>query len=92
MKTIINKKQLAVYEKYSGDIDGMSRMNNQLEFEVFEGQMSTIWSIITNKLQDIDLINGKLCSKEYSVNTLKDLKEICDAETCEIFMSKINVY
>lgn len=92
MKNFINKRQLIVYEKYGGDVDGLVRLNSKSDIEVFENQIDGIWSVITNKLQDIKLINGKLCSKEYSTNSLIDLKEVCDEETYEIFMSKIEDY
>lgn len=92
MKNFINKKQLIVYEKYGGDVDALVRLNSKPDIEVFENQIDRIWSVITNKLQDIKLINGKLCSKEYSTNSLRDLKEVCDEETYKIFMSKIEDY
>ncbi|WP_313805662.1 hypothetical protein [Flavobacterium sp.] len=92
MKNVINKKQLVVYDKYDGDADGLLRINNLSDIEVFENQIDTIWSFIANKLQDIKLINERLCSKEYSINTLKDLKGNCDTEVYEIFMSKIKKY
>ncbi|MEW5677222.1 hypothetical protein ABGT15_12985 [Flavobacterium enshiense] len=92
MKDVINKRQLIIYEKYNGDVDGLLRVNEKSEIEVFENQIDIIWSVITNKLQDIKLINEKLCSKEYSINSLRDLKEVCDEETYEVFMSKIFDY
>ena len=92
MKNVINKRQLIVYEKYNGDVDGLLRVNEKSEIEVFENKIDIIWSVITNKLQDIKLINEKLCSKEYSINSLRDLKEVCDGDTYEIFMSKIRDY
>ena len=35
MKNFINKEQLAVYEKYDGDIDGLLRVNTKSDIEVF---------------------------------------------------------
>ncbi|MGX7666650.1 hypothetical protein [Flavobacterium pedocola] len=92
MKNVINKRQLKVYEKYIGDVDGLLRVNEKSDIEVFENKIDIIWNVITNKLQDIKLINEKLCSKEYSINSLRDLKEVCDGDTFEIFMSKISDY
>lgn len=92
MKNFINKEQLAVYEKYDGDIDGLLRVNTKSDIEVFGDKVDIIWSVVTNKLQDIKLINEKLCSKEYSTNSLRDLKEICDGDAYETFMYKIKDY
>ena len=92
MKNFVNKKHLIVYEKYGGDVDGLSRLNSKSDIEIFENQIDKIWAVINNAIQDIKFINEKLCSKEYSINTLKNLKEVCDDEVYEIFMAKINDY
>lgn len=90
MKNLLNSKHLNIYNKYYGDIDGLLRQNQKIEIEVFENKIDIIWAEIANKLQDIKLINERLSSKEYSLNSLKDLKQKCDEETYLIFLSKIN--
>ena len=89
MRNRINIEHLKIYQKYDGDIDGLLRNNQKAEIEVYGSEIDTIWSEITNKLQDIKLINEKLSSKEYALNSLNDLKKKCDEETYLIFMSKI---
>jgi hypothetical protein len=90
MKNPINIEHLKFYQKYNGDIDGFLRQNQKTALEVYENDIDNIWSEITNKLQDIKLINERLCSEEYSLNSLIDLKQKCDEETYLVFISKID--
>jgi hypothetical protein len=92
MKNVINIEKLKIYNSYGGDIDGICRNNRPIEKAVFGDSLDYTWSLITNKLQDIELISKRLVSYEYKKNVLTELEEITNKETFKLFTDKIPFY
>lgn len=88
----INIEQLKIYSSYGGDIDGICRNNQQTEKAVFGDNLDKTWSLISTKLQDIDLISKRLTSYDFAKKTLTELNEKTDAETFKLFTDKIPFY
>ncbi len=62
----LNIEKLKIYNSYGGDIDGICRNNRPKEIDVFGDCLDTNWSLISNKLQDIELISKRLTSFDYT--------------------------
>ena len=92
MTTIITIDRLKLYNAYGGDIDGFSRTNSKKNKEVFGDDSDNAWATISSKLQDIELISKRLSSQDYTDNTLRELKEICDIQSFAALTSKIKFY
>lgn len=92
MKNVINIEKLKIYNSYGGDIDGICRNNRPIEKAVFGNSLDNTWNLITNKLQDIELISKRLVSYEYKKTVLTELEEITDKETFKLFTDKIPFY
>lgn len=89
MSDRINIKKLKIYNSYNGDIDGFCRNNRPTEKAVFGDSLDSSWTLISNKLQDIELISKRLTSYNYTKNTLTELFEKSDTETYKLFVNKI---
>ena len=85
----INIEKVRIYKSYGGDIDGICRNNQPAEKAVFGDSLDSTWNLISNKLQDIELISNRLVSFDYAKNTLTELYEITDTETFKLFADKI---
>jgi hypothetical protein len=92
MKDRINIKKMKIYNSYGGDIDGICRNNRPKEIAVFDDSLVTTWILISNKLQDIELISKRLTSYNFTKNTLTELYEKSDVETYKLFVDKIPFY
>ncbi|MBK9994621.1 MAG: hypothetical protein IPP01_11675 [Saprospiraceae bacterium] len=57
---------MKIYNSYGSDIDGNCRNNRPKEIDVFGDCLDTTWSLISNKLQDIELISKRLTSFDYT--------------------------
>lgn len=88
----LNIEKLKIYNSYGGDIDGICRNNRPKEIAVFEDSLDTTWTLISNKLQDIELISKRLTSYDYTKSTLTELYEKSDAEIYKLFVDKIPFY
>jgi hypothetical protein len=88
----LNIEKLKIYNSYGGDIDGFCRNNKPSEKAVFGDNLDVTWSLISNKLQEIELISKKLTSYDFTKSTLTELYEITDNETFKLFTDKIPFY
>ncbi|MDI9862335.1 hypothetical protein [Flectobacillus roseus] len=88
----LNIDKLKIYNSYGGDIDGICRNNRPKEKAVFADSLYTTWTLISNKLQDLELISRRLTSYEYTKSTLTELYENSDTETFKLFVDKIPFY
>ena len=92
MTHFINIQKFKIYNSYGGDIDGFCRNNRQGEKAVYGDSLSTTWTLIATKLQDIEMISKRLTSYDYAKNTLNELQETTDNETFKLLTSKIPFY
>jgi hypothetical protein len=89
---MITKEQLTIFEHYGGDIDGLLRTNNLNAKEIFGSDFDFLWSKISNILQDVEMLNKRLVSKEYSKKFFTGLKDICDEDSFKLITEKIWFY
>ncbi len=92
MTDLLNIKKLKIYDLYGGELDEMCRNNKPAEKAVFGSNLDSTWTLITNKLQDIELISKRLTSYEYTKSTLTELYEKSDTEAYKFFTEKIPFY
>jgi hypothetical protein len=92
MTDLLNREKLQIYNLYNGDIDGVFRNNRPTEMAVFGDSLDITWELISNKLQDIELISRRLTSYDYTKKILTELFEKSDAETFKLFTDKIPFY
>jgi hypothetical protein len=92
MTDLLNREKLQIYNLYNGDIDGVFRNNRPTEMAVFGDSLDITWELISNKLQDIELISRRLASYDYTKKILSELFEKSDAETFKLFTDKIPFY
>ncbi len=92
MKDLITKDKLKIFSSYGGDLDGLSRINKSADIETFGKSLDKVWGLISNKLQDLDLISRRLTSNDFTKQTLTELEEIADEESLQILTAKINFY
>ncbi len=92
MTIIITFDRLKLFNSYGGDIDCFSRTASETCKAIFGEDVDNTWTIISSKLQDIELISKQLASQDYIEKALKELKEICDVESFEALTSKIKFY
>lgn len=88
----INIEKLKIYSSYGGDIDGICRNNRQSEKTIFGDNLDKTWTLISTKLQEIELISKRLTSYDFAKNTLTELYETTDAESFKLFTDKIPFY
>jgi len=77
---MITKQKIKIYTKYKGDIDGFSRGGKRNEKEIIK---DNDWTIIDNVLQDLKLINNKMCSEKYKTKVYDYLSKEFDSESIE---------
>ena len=92
MTTIINADRIKIYRHYGGDIDGILKINKKADLEKFGSDLDGIWSKITSVLQDIELVEKGLTSKEYTEKILIEIKALCDNEAYEELTKVISIY
>lgn len=78
MTTIINEDRIKIYRHYKGDIERILKANKMADLEKFGSDLDGIWSKITSLLQDIELVEKGLASKEYTEKILVRIKVLCD--------------
>ncbi len=74
MTTIINIDRLKIYRNYGGDIDGLLRMGKKSDLDVFGSDLDDIWGKITSFIQDVELLEKGLVSKEYADKSIEAIK------------------
>jgi hypothetical protein len=86
---MITTEKIKIFNSYSGDIDGLARGGRGYEKNLFD---TDDWSLIDNLFQDIELINKRLAAQTYIDQTIVKLKDNCDNDSYELFVSKIICY
>jgi len=92
MTTIINIDKLKIYRNYGGDIDGLLRMKKKVDLDAFGSDLDNIWAKITSFIQDIELIEKGLVSKEYKDKTVSEIKALCDKQAFEELTKTIPIH
>ncbi|MGQ1908810.1 hypothetical protein ACT3CE_03375 [Marinifilum sp. RC60d5] len=78
---MITAEKIRVYQKYGGDIDGISRGGRNKEKELFQDKD---WSLIDSVFQDSEIIKKGLCSLEYKNRFEKTLLDSFDSGAIEL--------
>lgn len=78
MKPVIDLSKLKIYHKYAGDIDGLLKIGKKSDLDTFGPYLDETWSKITSLIQDIELIEKGLVSKEYEEKSINEIKSLCD--------------
>ncbi len=91
MTTIINADRIKIYRHYGGDIDGILKINKKADLEKFGSDLDEIWSKITSVLQDLELVEKGLASKEYTEKILIEIKALCDNAAYEELTKVISI-
>lgn len=86
---MITKDKIQIFNNYGGNIDGLTRVGSDYEKKLFDRGN---WSLIDNLFQDIELINKGLVAQTYIDKTIATLKDNCDSDSFELFVSKIEFY
>jgi hypothetical protein len=69
---MITSEKLAIYRKYSGDIDGWARMAVQQDRAITGAE----WTAITNLLQELSAYKRGLASERYGKQVRDKVKEL----------------
>ncbi|TSJ47605.1 DUF6896 domain-containing protein [Fluviicola chungangensis] len=83
MKPVIDLRKLEIYYKYGGDIDGLLKIGKKSDLDAFGSYLDETWSKITSLIQDIELIEKGLVSKEYEEKSINEIKSLCDKSAFE---------
>jgi hypothetical protein len=75
---MVTKRQIEIYKKYGGFFDGINYADDEEAQQLFDNNDD--WSIISNIHQDIYLVENKVCSKEYSIKTLRQIELAVDKD------------
>jgi len=86
---MITLEKIKVFNRYGGDIDGLARNSRSSDHNLITDNE---WSLIDNVFQDIELINKRLVAQTYIDQTFVKLKENCDRDSYDTFVSKIDCY
>jgi hypothetical protein len=86
---MITTEKVKIFNSYGGDIDGLARVGREYDKNLFDNDD---WPLIDNLFQDIELINKGLAAQTYIDKTIAKLKENCDNDSYELFVSKIECY
>lgn len=92
MRTVINKKILEIYHNYDGDIDGLLRTGRISDLEALGSEVDNIWADITGFIQNIELIQKGLVSKEYANKSIEEIKSNCDQAAFDELTKNISKY
>ena len=85
---MINKENLSIYNKYSGNVDAWARLGDSTEKSIIN---DSIWFEIDNLHQDIELINKGFAANDYKQKIIEKIKNLCsDIESADFFNSKLN--
>ena len=78
---MITKQKIEIYKKFNGDSDGFARVGSNAEKELMTYDD---WALIDSMLQDLELIEKGLSSKDFKNQMDTKLKENFDFESIEI--------
>ncbi|MFZ4475389.1 MAG: hypothetical protein ACOYPR_09375 [Saprospiraceae bacterium] len=88
-RPMITTEKIKIFNSYGGDIDALARVGRDYEKKLFD---NNDWSLIDNLFQDIELINKRLAAQTYIDQTFVNLKDNCDHDSYELFVSKIEYH
>lgn len=91
MTTIITADRIKIYRHYEGDIDGFLRTNKKGEIDEFGSDLDKIWSKINSVLQDVELVEKGLTSKEFTDKLLFEIKALCDEKVYKELTKAISI-
>jgi len=86
---MITREKIKIFDSYGGDIDGLARFGRDYEKKLFDNDD---WSLIDNFYQDIELINKGLAAQTYTTQTISKLRDNCNHESFDWFISRIVHY
>jgi len=86
---MITIDKIKIFDSYRGDIDGLARVGRDSEKKLFD---NNDWSLIDSFYQDIELINRRLAAQTYIEQTIAKLKDNCNDESFDWFISRIEHY
>lgn len=86
---MITVEKIKIFNSYGGDIDGLARNSRTNDHNLITDNE---WALIDNFFQDIELINKRLAAQTYIDQTFTKLKDKCDRDSYELFVSKIECY
>jgi hypothetical protein len=69
---MISIEKLKAYKKYSGDAEGFSRTAGEAEQMLFVGNRD--WSVISELVQDVNLVKQEGCSPDAKARTLDSIR------------------
>jgi hypothetical protein len=75
---MITKQKIKVFEEFKGDIDSWFRIGPRKEKALMTDED---WALISGFLQDINLVQKGLASKDFSEKLEKRLTANCDTES-----------
>ncbi len=87
----ITIKRIEIYRRYGGDIDGIARMRKGADIETFGSELDYIWSKITSSIQDVELIEKGVVSKDYKHNAIAQIRALCDDKAFHDLTKTIDV-
>lgn len=86
---MITVEKIKIFNRYGGDIDGLARNSRSNDHNLITDNE---WTLIDNFFQDIELINKRLAAQTYVEGTFVKLRDKCDRDSYELFVSKIEFY
>ena len=85
---MITQEKIAIYKKYSGDIDHFARVGSSRDKSILS---DFEWNQIDNLIQDLELSLKGLTSREFDINIKERIAEIVDSnETLEQIKKLVN--
>jgi hypothetical protein len=83
---MITIDKIKIFDSFRGDIDGLARAGRDSEKKLFD---NNDWSLIDSFYQDIELINRRLAAPTFIDQTIAKLKDNCNDESFDWFISRI---
>jgi hypothetical protein len=76
---MITTRHLSIYKSFNGDIDAWVRVKDSND-----PMTSDIWFEIEGILQNLTLIKNGFASREFTAQTLQQLKSACETSEVEV--------
>ena len=80
-KVMITIEKIEIYKRFSGDIDGFSRIGSQKDKEKIN---ENDWSILDEFIQDLELIKKGLASEEFKEKTNEKINELVNNDAIDL--------
>ncbi len=75
---MLSTEKINIYKKHSGNIDSWARLyENKYERKAMNDDD---WGVIDSFIQDIQLIEREMASKNYEEKVLNRIKKLCDSQ------------